>query len=144
MHCIVLWGLSSAMISSLHNSLYPPEMDKNPLMMVCGGTCGGLLKDDHTCNRLILQHAFVNVLWHVLADSQSVQLGNAAATNRLHMVSAATFTEGKWGGGGVVWQIYCVILVAKTQPLCYHQREEGKEPFLFRMGTNLNGMELNT
>ena len=27
MHCRVMWGLSSAVISSLHNSIHPPEME---------------------------------------------------------------------------------------------------------------------
>ena len=44
MHCILIWGLSSAMISSLHNSFRPPEMELNPMKTASGCQCGGVIK----------------------------------------------------------------------------------------------------
>ena len=35
MQCIVKSGLSSAMISLLHNCVHPPKMDSNPLKTAC-------------------------------------------------------------------------------------------------------------
>lgn len=35
-NCIVMWGLSSAIISSLRNSIHHPEMEMNPPEMACG------------------------------------------------------------------------------------------------------------
>ena len=34
--CIVMWALSSAMMSSLHNSIHPPVMEINPPKTACG------------------------------------------------------------------------------------------------------------
>ena len=36
MRCIIMWGLSSAMINVLHNSIHPPEMEINPPKTACG------------------------------------------------------------------------------------------------------------
>ena len=44
MHCILMWGLSSPMIGSLHNNIRPPEMELNPLKTACGCQCGGVIK----------------------------------------------------------------------------------------------------
>ena len=48
MHCIVMWGLSSAMISSLRNGIHNPEMEMNPLKMACHCPRGGAIKNGHT------------------------------------------------------------------------------------------------
>ena len=50
--CTVMWGLSSAMISCLNNGMHPPEVDINPLKMMCGCPCGGVITDSHTSNLL--------------------------------------------------------------------------------------------
>ena len=42
--CRVMWGLSSATISSLHNCIHPPEMEINPLKTAYGCTCVGVRK----------------------------------------------------------------------------------------------------
>ena len=44
MRCIVMWGLSSAMLSCYHNSSHPPEMEMNPPKMACGCPCGEVIK----------------------------------------------------------------------------------------------------
>ena len=38
--CIVMWALSSAMKSSMHNSVHPPEPEINPSKAACGCPCG--------------------------------------------------------------------------------------------------------
>ena len=40
-HNVVMWGLSSAMISALHNSVHPPETELHPTKMAYGCHCGG-------------------------------------------------------------------------------------------------------
>ena len=47
MCCIVMWGLSSAVINTLRNSIHPPDME-GPLKMVCCCPCDGLMKKGHT------------------------------------------------------------------------------------------------
>ena len=39
-----MWRLSSAMISSFHNSMYPLEREINPPKTTCMCPCGGVLK----------------------------------------------------------------------------------------------------
>ena len=58
------WGLSSAMISSLRNSIHPPEMEKHPPKMARGCPHNRLINNSHTCNLLTLWNAFVNVQLH--------------------------------------------------------------------------------
>ena len=38
-----MWGLSWAMISTLDNGMHPPEVDVNPLKMMCGCSCGRVI-----------------------------------------------------------------------------------------------------
>ena len=45
MRCIVMWGLSSASINSLHDSFHSPEMEINPLKTAFGCPCGGVIKE---------------------------------------------------------------------------------------------------
>ena len=40
-----MWGQSSAKISSLHNSIRPPEMETNP---ACGCPCGKIRKTNNS------------------------------------------------------------------------------------------------
>ena len=61
-NCIVMWGLSSAIISSLHNSIHHPEMEMNPPEMACG--CPHdivIIKNGHTHNPLTQWNVFVSV-----------------------------------------------------------------------------------
>lgn len=56
-----------------------PEMQMNPLKMVCGCPCGGVIENGHTCNPVSLWNAFVSVqlcykYWVIL---QSFQLVNS-------------------------------------------------------------------
>ena len=44
MPCLVMWGLFLAMISSMHNSIRPPEMEIHPLKTACDGPCGRVTK----------------------------------------------------------------------------------------------------
>ena len=63
------------MISSLRNRLHPPEMEINPLNMVCSCPCGVVIKKrGHTHNPLIPWNAFVSVQLNILGDPQSVWL----------------------------------------------------------------------
>ena len=73
MCCIVVKGLSSAMISSLRNSVHPPKMEINALKMAWGCPCGVLIwvpsphptppKNSHKYNLLAesVEHLFVNI-----------------------------------------------------------------------------------
>ena len=61
-NCIVMWGLSSAIISSLHNSIHHPEMEMNPPEMACGCPHGiVIIKNGHTHNPLTQWNVFVSV-----------------------------------------------------------------------------------
>ena len=44
-----MWGLSSARISSLHNSVY-----LNPPKTACGYPCGGVIKKKNTVTHAVL------------------------------------------------------------------------------------------
>ena len=61
----VMWGLFSAIISSLHDSIHPQLMEKNPPKTACGCPFGEVIKESHTCNPLVVWHAFVSVQLHV-------------------------------------------------------------------------------
>ena len=90
-HCIVIWELSSVIISFLHNSIQPPEMEMNPPKMAfgcpCGGCpCGGVIKK-WSCMHAVLSpygmHLPMDVsYWVTPGWPQSVQLGNATATTK--------------------------------------------------------------
>ena len=43
MRCIVTWGISSTMISSLANSMHPPEIEIRPLKTAYGSICGRII-----------------------------------------------------------------------------------------------------
>ena len=63
--CIATWGLFSAMIGSLHNSIHPLEMQIHPLKTVCSCPCGRVIKPvTHTVLSSTLWNAFVNVPSH--------------------------------------------------------------------------------
>ena len=44
MPCLVMWGLFSAMVSFMHNSICPPEMKRKPQKTACGCPCGRVTK----------------------------------------------------------------------------------------------------
>ena len=44
--CTVMWVLCSAMINSLHNSIHPPETERNLLKTACGCPCGRVKKKE--------------------------------------------------------------------------------------------------
>ena len=69
-YSIVMWGLSAAMISSLHNDSQALETEQNPLNMECGCLHGEVIKNSHTRNS--------STLW---GDPDSVQPRNATRTN---------------------------------------------------------------
>ena len=89
-NCIVMCGWSSAMTSSLHNGIHPPEMGINLPKMVCGCPCGGIVIK--TITRKCSWNAFVNVQLHILGDSWSVQLGNA-----LQQQNWPDSNQSRWG-----------------------------------------------
>ena len=39
-----MWGLFSAMVSFMHNTICPPEMERKPLKTACGCPCGRVTK----------------------------------------------------------------------------------------------------
>ena len=69
--CIVMWGLSSALISSLYNSIHPPEMEMNPpkAACVCCPGDGVTKRGGHTCSpsshpmESICQYACILRMW---------------------------------------------------------------------------------
>lgn len=79
MCCMVMWGLSSTMISYLHSSILPQEAEMNSPKTACGCPHGGVMK---TVTRTVLlpcgMHlsAYSCICW----GTCSVQLGNAATT----------------------------------------------------------------
>ena len=44
-YALHMWGHSSATISSLHNSIHPPEIEINHLKTTCGCPCVGVIKN---------------------------------------------------------------------------------------------------
>ena len=59
---IVMLGLFSEIISSLHSSIHPPEIEVDPPKTACGCPFGGTVKkNSHTCS---LWNATVNVQLH--------------------------------------------------------------------------------
>ena len=62
------WGLSSAVVSSLCNSVHPPELETNPLKMTCGCPRDGEIKShplECFCQCAVSYwNAFVNVQSH--------------------------------------------------------------------------------
>ena len=50
MDCVVMWGLSLAVINSLHHSIHPPKMEINLPKTVCGCPYGRVntLENGHT------------------------------------------------------------------------------------------------
>ena len=61
MRCIFTWGLSSALIRSLHKSIHALEMEINPPKRACGCPGGEVMKNGHASNPLTPWNAFVNV-----------------------------------------------------------------------------------
>ena len=57
-------GTIFSLISSLRNSIHPPEMEKPPPKMACGCPHSRLINNGHTCNLHTQWNAFVNVQLH--------------------------------------------------------------------------------
>ena len=66
-HCIVRWGLSSATINSLHDSVHPPDTEINPPKTACARVTT-ITKNttSHTCRPQTLWNAFVNVQLYII------------------------------------------------------------------------------
>ena len=61
-----MWRLSSAMRNLLHNSVHPPEMEINPLKMVCSCPCGGVRKTTmHTMSHSGMHLSMYNYMYQV-------------------------------------------------------------------------------
>ena len=71
--CFLLHGYgsqSSAMTSSLHKSIHPPELGINPSKAAGGCPCGGVIKNSCMRNVLTLCNAFVNITTAYVRDPQ--------------------------------------------------------------------------
>ena len=66
MCCILMWGLSSAMISSFCNSIHPPEMEISFWKIMCAWVMK--LKQSHTHSPRTLWNAFVSEWLYILGD----------------------------------------------------------------------------
>ena len=65
----VMWGLSSAITSSLHDSIHPPEMEINPPNTAYGCPLGRIIeKTKSHINPLTMWNACVNVQLHIPGD----------------------------------------------------------------------------
>ena len=81
--CIVMWGISSALISSLHNSIHPPQMEMNPpkAACVCCPGDGVTKRGGHPCNpsshpmESIYQYACILRMWLCISDTVHVLYG---------------------------------------------------------------------
>ena len=78
-------GTILSVISSIHNSIHPPEMEIIPPNTACGCPCGRIQnktnkQSSHTHNPLTLWNAFVKVQLYTPGDPQSVHLGNTTLT----------------------------------------------------------------
>ena len=81
-----MWGLSSPIIMSSHNSIHFPEMEINLPNMMFGCPCGGVIKKNkngHTTSLLTLRNAFNNVRLHIYRVTTSVQLEIAITTTTM-------------------------------------------------------------
>ena len=89
-----MWGLSSARISSLHNSVY-----LNPPKTACGYPCGRVtkkIKNGHSCKPLTLWNVLVSVQLHVPGGTQCFQLRK-------------TVTHANLWLKGMYWSVYTYI-----------------------------------
>ena len=84
-----MWGLSSAVISSLHNSLHPQQKETDLPKTACDCSCGGVIKkkkkekkkvliNGHTRNPLCGIHLLVDKCRYLV--THRVQLWNVTTT----------------------------------------------------------------
>ena len=84
-------AISSAMISFLHGSVHPPEMEINPAKTACGYPYGWVICIQifkEPCNYLPLWNAFVDVQSRTACDPQSAQLVNTTTTTESRIPSS--------------------------------------------------------
>ena len=88
MRCIIMQGLSSAVISSSCDSIHPPELEINPLKTARGCPHGRVI--ENTRSPLTLWNAFVNVQLHI----PSVQLRRNDGTSFFNVQSTMMSVSG--------------------------------------------------
>ena len=73
-YCVVMLGLSSARINSLHNSIHPPEMERIPPKVVCGCPCVGVVKAKVIHAVVLPDGIWLSMYSCISGDPQNVRL----------------------------------------------------------------------
>ena len=105
MRCMVMWGLTSGIINSFHNSIGPPEMEINPSNTARGDPRWAVIffffkflycmkHTDLSSYRIYL--SWCSRIGYIRGDSQSIHLRNATVTTTTAQFESRTHSLSTW------------------------------------------------